>query len=237
MVGTAAFGGTAANAAVDTTIQVAKVTTTVAGNIVKVVSDYTAVGAAAGDVAVNTTALGAPAVDVVGANTGMSLDHLYGSLQQPSVIKNFETTGYNSDGTFGGGVVTNPELKVWQPGEQIVLDPSKNYIYSINADGNLVTGFETNLGGGPNIYNPTKIVDYNLGHPTLNDGGPARISGELLPNANGEWSINGNSGRYTTPYTDRTNVQLQNAADLLQSQGLPVNVVPLKTVSPDLIIK
>jgi filamentous hemagglutinin len=67
MVGTAAFGGTAANAAVDTTIQVAKVTTTVAGNIVKVVSDYTAAGAAAGDVAVNTT-LVAPAVDVVGAN-------------------------------------------------------------------------------------------------------------------------------------------------------------------------
>jgi hypothetical protein len=169
-----------------------------------------------------------------GAST---LDALYGTLKEPSLIKNFETTGYDSlDGTFGGGVVVNPGLKIWQPGEQIILDQSKNHIFSINADGLVVTGSETYVGRGPNIHDPKATIDYNLGHPTLNNGGPARISGELKFE-NGEWLINGDSGRYTKPYSERTSLQLQSAADLIRSQGLPVVIKPKYVPNPKLFIE
>ena len=64
----------------------------------------------------------------------------------------------------------------------------------------------------------------------------ARISGELRYQ-NGEWVINGNSGRYTTPYKDRTPVQLENAAALARSLGLPVKVAPLQPVPKAFIIE
>lgn len=157
-----------------------------------------------------------------------NLDELYGAAKQPNLIKLFEVENKV--------LIQNPELKIWQQGEKITLDPSKQYIYSVNAEGKFVTGVELKIGRGPNIYDPKKMGDYNLGHPTLNNGKPARISGELRYE-NGGWVINGNSGRYTKPYADRTPIQLENAATLARSLGLPVKVAPLQPVPKFLIIE
>ncbi|HET9645674.1 MAG TPA: type III effector protein [Burkholderiaceae bacterium] len=62
------------------------------------------------------------------------------------------------------------------------------------------------------------------GHPMLVGGGPARISGELLFNADtGKFVVSNRSGRYSR-YEDRTEAQLLQVANLFTLAGLEVEI-------------
>lgn len=68
--------------------------------------------------------------------------------------------------------------------------------------------------------------DKKLGHPTLLNGGHARIAGELAFDEDGPilvWVLNANSGRYCRQKPP-TLAQLESIADLFRSHGVKVIV-------------
>jgi len=70
------------------------------------------------------------------------------------------------------------------------LKSSQIYIWAINYHGELVIGIDTN-----------KPKDKKSGHPTLLNGGPGRIAGEIKYNSRQKtWEVNSSSGRYTKGY-------------------------------------
>jgi hypothetical protein len=139
----------------------------------------------------------------------------YGELQEPLFpVKDFEL---GKDGK----VIKNPDLQIIKSGEKIkTLDKSKRYIWSIDKEGNLRIGLETPVPPGPKT---------RLGHPTLVEGGAARISGEIKFNPKTkQWRINDSSGRYSNipgRHPARKNEILDNARELFQESGLNVGVI------------
>ena len=71
-----------------------------------------------------------------------------------------------------------------------------------------------------------------LGHPTLTEGGRARIGGELRwgPEAK-VWRANNKSGRYTG-HGDRGPDQLRAAVDDMKAAGIEVGTVTYKDMTP-----
>ena len=145
-----------------------------------------------------------------GAAPTKGLDDLYGAPKEPggrTGIKDFEL---NPDGT----VVKNPTIQYPEPGKPPVLEPGKEYIWLVDEQGRLVVAEEVPTGGTFD-GRPAK-----LGHPTLVDGKPARIGGEIKQGPNGT-TINNRSGRFSG-HPDRGPQQLENAAKLFEEAGLPV---------------
>jgi len=139
-----------------------------------------------------------------------NLDDTYGAPKKPggrTGIKDFEL---NPDGS----VVKNPTIQYPEPGKPPVLEPGKEYIWLVNEQGRLVVAEEVPTGGTFD-GRPAK-----LGHPTLVDGKPARIGGEIKQGPNGA-TINNRSGRFSG-HPDRGPQQLENAAKLFGEAGLPV---------------
>lgn len=79
------------------------------------------------------------------------------------------------------------------------LDSKMQYIWLIDKDGFLCIG--------------TEKIGSNQGHPTLTNGNPARIGGELMYNHKKEiWEVNSSSGRYSRDYDeDKQLIYLNNA--------------------------
>jgi hypothetical protein len=147
------------------------------------------------------------------AEAEASLTRRFGEAMPPggkTPIKYFEHVN--------GKVIKNPDLHVIRPGDKIpTLDPKKNWIWVVDKKGNLRIGSEV-----PVKIDPETGKWLKLGHPTLTDGAPARIGGELRFGQNGPF-INSWSGRYSKPYS-RTSGHLDNAAQLFRDAGLPVQV-------------
>jgi hypothetical protein len=141
----------------------------------------------------------------------LDLDGQFGAPKPPGGtrgVKPFEMTPE-------GNVIKNPTLQKPGPGNPPKLDPNKEYIWAIDKDGKLLIGEEVKTG----------VVETNgyvqkLGHPTLTEGGEARIAGEIRQ-VNGKWVINNRSGRYSA-HPDRGSDQLKNASGLFEDSGLPV---------------
>ena len=159
----------------------------------------------------------------VGENTGpkttdaqsKNLDELYGAPQEPkgrTGIKDFEK---NTDGS----VVRNETVQYPESGKPPVLEPGKDYIWLVDEQGRLVVAEEVPTGKTQPDGRPER-----LGHPTLVDGQPARIGGEIKPQPDGTININNSSGRYSG-HADRGPAQLDNAAKLFEESGMPVKPV------------
>lgn len=110
------------------------------------------------------------------------LDFQFGETKLPKYIKPNE---YNND-----------EIKNQKPcvltskedATEFVLDKSQKYIWAINKDGFLLIGKED-----------TDVSSEFKGHPTLLQGRPGRIAGELHYDGK-KWLVNSKSGRYSFPY-------------------------------------
>ena len=147
----------------------------------------------------------------LGGNSEAELIRSFGKLELPNPqrqgIKPHELT---SNGT----VVKNPTLQAPSSDNPLVLQADKEYIWVIDKQGKLLVAEEVPVGLASNGY-PLK-----LGHPTLTDGQPARIGGEIRPAESGNgWVINNKSGRYSS-YPDRTVQQLEFAQQLFKESGL-----------------
>ena len=113
-----------------------------------------------------------------------ALDYQFGETKIPKYIKSNE---YNND-----------ELKNQKPivltskddSSLFVLDKTQNYIWAINKDGFLIIGKE----------DKDEQSEFK-GHPTLLQGRPGRIAGELHFDGT-KWLVNSKSGRYSYPYSN-----------------------------------
>jgi hypothetical protein len=78
------------------------------------------------------------------------------------------------------------------------LEKGSQYIWVIDKDGFLCIGIESDKHKG--------------GHPTLTNGMPARIGGELIYEKDNIWKINSSSGRYSKEYeSEEKDIYLNNA--------------------------
>jgi hypothetical protein len=138
-------------------------------------------------------------------------DALYGKAYAPKLVKEFEKVNEK--------VIVNPDLQIPSVSNKLKVSTAvgkqeRAYIWAIDEKGSLRIGSEANVGTG-----------MWLGHPTLTDGLPARIAGELkYDDVRKKWIINQSSGRYTWPYKDRGIEQLSNAAELFNKYGLDVEI-------------
>ncbi|NES97427.1 MAG: hypothetical protein F6K32_19840 [Desertifilum sp. SIO1I2] len=138
-----------------------------------------------------------------------SLDEQWGDAREPDGgIKDFEQVN--------GTTIKNPELQILEPGQQALpLKKGKKYIWAVDESGNLRIGEEVEVGPGQ-----------KLGHPTLVDGGKARVAGEIKFNeVTKQWRINDSSGRYSRGRSPRQRTEiLNNVQQLFRDAGLNVGV-------------
>ncbi|MBF5039382.1 hypothetical protein INP77_07755 [Methylophilus sp. 13] len=117
-------------------------------------------------------------------NEKTTLNILYGPLGLPRrKLKSGETDAY-------GNIPRGKDVSVVRSGQWDwkKLDQKTKYIWVINEFGDLVFGEDLE-----------NDVDGFLGHPTLIDGKPARIGGELVYSSkNKRWEINLKSGTYSS---------------------------------------
>jgi RHS repeat-associated protein len=145
------------------------------------------------------------------------IDSLYGDLRDPIPNRNSYQEGHPYAGIkdfeigSNGKVIVNPELQIIRPGGKAApLQDGKNYLWVIDESGNLRIGVEAPITpGSPNA----------LGHPTLVEGGKARVGGEIRYEDG--WYVNDNSGRYSKGRTrEQASVLLDNAHRLMENAGL-----------------
>src|SRR5262249_15494776 len=100
------------------------------------------------------------------------------------------------------------------------LDPAKahdpGYIWAIDKEGHLLIGEEVKTGTVESNGREQK-----LGHPTLTEGGPARIGGEIKHVEGKGWVLNNRSGRFSR-HPDRGERRLENAANVFRDLGVEV---------------
>jgi hypothetical protein len=126
------------------------------------------------------------------------LDGLFGPLKPPSVIHNQEVQEGNLTKTDTTELIACGEDNSLQNIFVSKESPEK-LIWVISKHGTLLIGIDN-------------------GHPTLIEGSPARIAGEVLPEKNGEFKLNARSGRYSRHYVaDKQTQYLQNALGLFES--------------------
>ncbi|HSQ43240.1 MAG TPA: hypothetical protein VLM37_13250 [Fibrobacteraceae bacterium] len=133
---------------------------------------------------------------------GVARDHLWGMIAYYSHKKTYTET---LDGQFGmtkcppyiksrereQDTIRDQEAWVlYSTDPDVLLTQGIKYIWAINQDGGLVFGQES----------LNELDDFG-GHPTLTQGAPARIAGEL-EYKDGKWHINSRSGRYSYSYSD-----------------------------------
>lgn len=130
-----------------------------------------------------------------------SLDETFGYLKIPKRIDNHELDSdiINDSRIFRENFHNNHHFKL-----QTNLPKGSQYIWLIDKEGFLCIGIENE--------------DAPLGHPTLTNGMPARIGGELkyiLNKNESYWEINSKSGRYSSEYLNKSEKSkyLQNALE------------------------
>ena len=147
--------------------------------------------------------------------TNAELDAKFGSAKRPSDVKSWEK---NADGT----VFRNPTIQEVKSGEMLKLDPKSaktpQYIWLVDENGRMLVAEEVPRGFRDNG------TPGRLGHPTLVEGAPARIGGELNYTEDG-WVMNSQSGRYSRS-PDRGPEQLNNAVNMMRDSGLQVKAQP-----------
>jgi RHS repeat-associated protein len=141
------------------------------------------------------------------------LDEKFGAPEDPAKIKDHEM---KTPGDKESGVEPNGTRQVVKEGETVTLpplQPGEIYIWVIDKCGNMIVAKEYSRNGVYNHDDQTgrTFPDQPMGHPTLTDGEPARIGGELHPQPDGSYKINNKSGRYSG-HDDRGPDQLDNAA-------------------------
>jgi hypothetical protein len=134
------------------------------------------------------------------------LDAKYGLTYHPTKIKSWER---NADGS----IVKNPTLQNVNPSQPPNLDPGKKYIWAVDRDGRLLVGEEVQVGRAADG------VPQRLGHPTLTNGQPTRVAGEMEWK-DGGWVVNTKSGRYSGPETKRTPEQVENVINIFRAGGV-----------------
>ncbi len=113
-----------------------------------------------------------------------ALDYQFGETKIPKYIKSSE---YNNDEIKNQKPVV---LTSKDDASEFVLDKSQTYIWAISKDGFLLIGKEDK-----------DVLSEFKGHPTLLQGRPGRIAGELHFD-DSKWLVNSKSGRYSFPYSD-----------------------------------
>lgn len=146
--------------------------------------------------------------------TPEELDEAFGKKVDPKAVKPHEIDA-------DGNIITNPDLQEVKPGQPPNLDPNKQWLWLVDADGRLLVGAETPC---PAAQQPGDDYMPKLGHPTLVGGtaenpNQARMGGEIKPNPDGSWSLNNNSGRFSE-HPDRGPEQLNNVNDRFKESGL-----------------
>lgn len=133
----------------------------------------------------------------------------FGNAREPhGGIKDFEQVN--------GTTIRNPELQILTPGQQALpLAKGKKYMWAVDESGNLRIGEELEV-------NPGQL----LGHPTLVDGGKARVAGEIKFNPETQqWRINDKSGRYSRGRSPEVRNQiLDDVQKLFNGAGLNLGV-------------
>lgn len=120
------------------------------------------------------------------------LDETFGDLNIPKEIKDIEV---NNDLLLDSHPIV---LYDYTKNLDGLLKKSVKYIWLIDEDGGLILGEE-----------PT---DESPGHPTLVNGKPARIGGELIyDKSNAAWIINSKSGRFSS------NISIPNQREYLEN--------------------
>ncbi len=143
-----------------------------------------------------------------------NLDKLYGALQPPAHIKDFERD------PSGAAVCLRPQsLTSLSPAVLAGLRQDVIYLWVVDRHGDVMIAIEELLDGTPRKPGSAERA---LGHPTLVDGGQARIAGELHWSASeGVWKLTNKSGRYGR--RPDAGVLLANVAEIFQRQGRVVN--------------
>ena len=154
------------------------------------------------------------------------LDIKYGVLCMPNYVKHYEVSKKNNDFWIAPylQVVTKERPGVIEPIKERENDP---YNWLIDAEGNLRLSSQAVAPYG-RVYEKSVIRPEDRskrrpgwtekdGHPSLVDGAPARICGEIKwDNKLKSWQINQQSGRYSPQNPDRTPEQLLNAVKLIK---------------------
>ncbi len=122
--------------------------------------------------------------------------------------------------------------RVAKPGQPMELDPNvtDRYLYVVNEDGSITYAPQSSQ-GQPEI----------IKHPNLTQGGPARVSGEIIHDpATDTWVMDGSSGRFSTEQlpnggltSNRTPQNVQAAAELARQSGTQQNIVANDEVFPN----
>lgn len=169
---------------------------------------------------------------LLGFGRAHQLDKDFGSLQWPRGSPNFPAIKPWEFDAAGVPLMRDDRIFVSDkkghfPNLSALLDleklktGEKKYMWAIGKSGNLIISEEMPAG-----VNKNGEPQY-IGHPSLVGGGRARISGELLfeadPNKplSGKFYINNVSGRFSQ-FADRDGEKLKNAARLFRRAGLAV---------------
>lgn len=141
-----------------------------------------------------------------------SLNTLYGPPGLPRrPLKFGEADSFNN-------YQIRPDVQIFRSGSTSQwgeLDKAIKYIWIINEQGDLVVGRDV------------ETEEENLGHPTLNDGRPARLGGELLYIATrNKWLINLRSRTYSSHLILRSKMRFKYLNNILQYKfsGLDVEI-------------
>ncbi|MER9628345.1 MULTISPECIES: hypothetical protein [unclassified Mesorhizobium] len=166
------------------------------------------------------------------------LDAEFGELREPERIMSWEKErSPNSLCTVDVGLLA--ALSSLRDCAQSPLLKSaaqtQNYLWVMDANGDIKIAVEeiAVLDGKPDIRGYPRrrgykhpSEDQKLGHPTLLDGGKARIAGELALDLHDDkllWILNANSGRYCKQKPPSKS-QVDAAAYLIQGMGLDIEI-------------
>lgn len=133
------------------------------------------------------------------------LDTKYGIYHFPNIIKNEEVSDSDLRNTIEYRTVIN-ESTEFKLDSQLFTQKEQKYIWVIDKEGYFCIAVETTQ---------------NVGHPTLTNGEPGRIGGEIYCEG-GIWKINPFSGRYSKEYSpDEKNEYIKNVIEYRLTKIFP----------------
>jgi hypothetical protein len=149
------------------------------------------------------------------------LDVLYGELRPPQANAAAGIPAIKAWEIDNGGIKAPKSLVDVSASGLPELNRQWTYIWLIGKEGQLMMAVEECVDGSPRIRASTLPA---LGHPTLVNGDPARLGGELTWDGDA-WSLNAKSGRYSAG-RDRQIIAaiMGNCQQLFKNHGLTVRV-------------
>lgn len=157
------------------------------------------------------------------------LDALYGKAQLPKTVRKHETRKQSTwlEVNPAGAKLLNAFIVQAVQGAYVVqyLNQDFTTLWLIAEDGSIRVAIEEFVleEGSELVRTPMPRgyrTDEKLGHPSLVEGGPGRIGGELSVNIkDGKCYLTNQSGRFGMT---RTPAELENAAEAFRRLGVPV---------------